>query len=149
MVLSTLMRRPWLFLRKETIESAFPTSAAVDVLSLFLLFRRLKYVSLRVMNATPHGKRNEQNRTVFGHLLLNHSAHIRTRFWRRKIPTSCVKMLVNPTPICDDKPKSTVNRTFQACSDMCVMVNIKNARACFSSSGGLLICFRNCYIGNI
>ena len=37
----------------------------------------------------------------------------------------------------DDKPKSTVNRTFQACSDMCVMVNIKNARACFSSSGGL------------
>ena len=28
MVLSTLMRRPWLFLRKETIESAFPTSAA-------------------------------------------------------------------------------------------------------------------------
>ena len=25
-----------------------------------------------------------------------HSAHIRTRFWRRKIPIYCVKMLVNP-----------------------------------------------------
>ena len=27
----------------------------------------------------------------------NHSAHIRTRFWRRKILIYCVKMLVNPT----------------------------------------------------
>ena len=27
------------------------------------------------------------------------------------------------TPMYDDKPKSTVNRPFQACLDMCVMVN--------------------------
>ena len=35
----------------------------------FLLFRRLKYAGL--MNTMLHGKRNERNRTVFGHLLLN------------------------------------------------------------------------------
>ena len=31
--------------------------------------------------------------------MVNHSAHIPTRFWRRKIPIYCVKILVNPTMV--------------------------------------------------
>ncbi len=40
---------------------------------------------------------NTKYKAIFTDLDVNHNAHIRTRFWRRKIPTYCVKMLVNPT----------------------------------------------------
>ncbi len=39
---------------------------------------------------------NTKYKAIFTDLDVNHNAHIRTRFWRRKIPTYCVKMLVNP-----------------------------------------------------